>query len=211
MPKKSAKQRQHTATADSPKGSGMQLLYAALAAGVAAAAGRWLLAQRAVELALECGPVGTEHFSEQPAQGLHVLQVEGVPCEGGARSFTVTVHPDGCLASYAAGPWEVGMVVDIDTEDGWEHGATVIGPASSGDGGERRVRFADGTLDDWDTDDFRAPGKHGTTIALPCAPAAAGIQVCVCVCVCVRARARVCVCVRACVCACACVRLLIQN
>lgn len=177
MPKKSAnlKQRQHTATADSPKGSGM-LLYAALAAGVAAAVGWWLLAQRPVELALECGPVGTEHFSEQPAQGLHVLQVEGVPCEDGEGSFTVTVHPDGCLASYAAS-WEAGTVVDIDTEDGWEHGATVIGPASSGDGGERRVRFADGSIDDWGTDDFRAQGKHGTTIALPCAPAAAGILV----------------------------------
>ena len=30
----------------------------------------------------------------------------------------------------------------------------MLGPAQSGDKDEMRVKFADGTVDDWDTDDF---------------------------------------------------------
>ena len=51
--------------------------------------------------------------------------------------------------------FQVGDVVDISTEDGWERGAVVLGPSSSGDSSELRVKFADGVVDDWPTADFR--------------------------------------------------------
>ena len=175
-------------------------LAGALVVALGAAAAAWVLLGASsarwaeVEVALECGPASTEHFSEQPAQGLHVLQVEGgAPCEDGAATFTVSVHVDGCLLASpaeAASSWETGTVVDIDTEDGWDLGATVTGPATSGALTERQVRFADGTLDDWDTSDFRlvqrqateeggggSTIKYGTSIELECAPPAGeGIQ-----------------------------------
>jgi hypothetical protein len=50
--------------------------------------------------------------------------------------------------------WKVGDTVDVDTEDGTEKGAVIIGPAQGGDETQMRVRFADGTVDDWDTEDF---------------------------------------------------------
>lgn len=164
----------------------LQVVGGVLAALGAVAAG-WLLLGTAgppagTEVELECGPPDTEHFSEQPAQGLHVLQVAGgAPCDGGAATFSVKLHVDGCLASSAvhaaSASWEVGTVVDIDTEDGWEYGATVTGPATSGNAAERQVRFADGTEDDWDTSDFRASDQSGTLIELQCAPSdTAGIQ-----------------------------------
>lgn len=206
MPKKRATPRPGAAAAAARSNSssiaaqpppGQLQLAGALVAAVGAAAAAWLVigassAGRADgEVALECGPPNAEHFSEQPAQGLHVLQVEGgAPCEDGAATFTVNVHVDGCLLASpteAASSWETGTVVDIDTEDGWEHGATVTGSATSGALTERQVRFADGTIDDWDTSDFRlvqqateggaSTIKYGTPIELACAPTAGkGIQ-----------------------------------
>lgn len=188
MPKKT---RAKPAARSAEEGAGGQLqLVGGLLAALGAVAAGWLLLLRTAgtaadaEVKLECGPPDTEHFSEQPAQGLHVLQVAGgVPCEDGASTFSVNVHIDGCLASSSAeaasasASWEAGTVVDIDTEDGWEYGATVTGPATSGNAAERQVRFADGTEDDWDTSDFRLSGHHGTLIELQCAPSdAAGIQ-----------------------------------
>jgi hypothetical protein len=51
--------------------------------------------------------------------------------------------------------WTIGTVVDIDTENGMEFGATVLGASKSGDSEEMRVRFADGVEDDWPVIDFR--------------------------------------------------------
>jgi septal ring factor EnvC (AmiA/AmiB activator) len=45
-------------------------------------------------------------------------------------------------------------VIDVDTEDGVEQGATILGPSSQGNPKEMQVRFADGTVDDWDKEDF---------------------------------------------------------
>ena len=42
----------------------------------------------------------------------------------------------------------------VETEDGLERGVEIIGRATSGKDNEMRVRFADGTVDDWDADDF---------------------------------------------------------
>ena len=54
--------------------------------------------------------------------------------------------------------WEIGTTVDIETEDGWERGATILGPAGSGNDAEMSIRFADGVIDDWDVAEFRAAG-----------------------------------------------------
>jgi glycine/D-amino acid oxidase-like deaminating enzyme len=62
--------------------------------------------------------------------------------------------------------WRPGDVVDVETEDGIERGAIVLGPAQ-GEGHNlanfRRVRFADGVVDDWDVEDFSL--VHGATEA----------------------------------------------
>ena len=85
----------------------------------------------------------------------------------------------------ALNKWRVGMIVDVETEDGVETGVPspdnihrificsicmqismcilhiycpeqveILGPAASGAPTELRVRFADGTDDDWGVDDF---------------------------------------------------------
>jgi hypothetical protein len=50
--------------------------------------------------------------------------------------------------------WTAGMVIDVDTEDGFEKGATILGPSSEGNVAQMQVRFADGSVDDWDKEDF---------------------------------------------------------
>jgi len=50
-----------------------------------------------------------------------------------------------------------GDVVDVESEDGWERNAKIVGPSKSGRADEMRVRFADGVLDDWPVADFRRP------------------------------------------------------
>jgi len=50
--------------------------------------------------------------------------------------------------------WKAGDVIDIDTEDGLEKGVTLLGPAESGDSKQMSVKFADGSVDDWDMEDF---------------------------------------------------------
>ena len=51
--------------------------------------------------------------------------------------------------------WSVGQVINIGTEEGLEE-ATILGPSSEGDATQMRVRFADGTVDNWDIEDFVA-------------------------------------------------------
>lgn len=60
-----------------------------------------------------------------------------------------------------AGSWKSGEVVDIESEDGWERGATILGPSISGSAAEMSVRFADGVVDDWEVAEFRATGVAG--------------------------------------------------
>ena len=52
--------------------------------------------------------------------------------------------------------WSVGQVINIDTEDGLEEGATILGPSSEGDAAQMQIRFADGSVDNWDIEDFVA-------------------------------------------------------
>lgn len=42
----------------------------------------------------------------------------------------------------------------VETEDGLERNVEIIGHATSGKDNEMRVRFVDGTVDDWDADEF---------------------------------------------------------
>jgi hypothetical protein len=50
--------------------------------------------------------------------------------------------------------WKAGMVVDFETQDGWERGVEILGPSESGDATEMSVKFADGSVDDWETVEF---------------------------------------------------------
>ena len=58
--------------------------------------------------------------------------------------------------------WSVGQVINIVTEDGLEEGATILGASSEGDAKQMRVRFADGSEDDWDIEDFVATETDAT-------------------------------------------------
>lgn len=62
--------------------------------------------------------------------------------------------------------YKPGQKVDVESEDGWEYGATVIGPAKSGDSDELRIRFADGVVDDWPVADFRVAKVGSVRFAL---------------------------------------------
>jgi hypothetical protein len=53
--------------------------------------------------------------------------------------------------------WQVGDEINIDTEDGVEKGVIILGPAADGDDTQMRVKFPDGTIDDWDKEDFIVP------------------------------------------------------
>ena len=52
--------------------------------------------------------------------------------------------------------FRLGDVVDVDTEDGWEVGATVLGRSKSGNPQQIRIRFADGVEDNWAADQLLA-------------------------------------------------------
>lgn len=45
--------------------------------------------------------------------------------------------------------WSAGAVIDVETDDGMETGATILGPSQSGDPAQMEIRLADGTVDDW--------------------------------------------------------------
>jgi hypothetical protein len=55
-----------------------------------------------------------------------------------------------CMHDCVAG--RVGQVVDVETEDGIEKGAVILGLAQAGDAGQMRIKFPDGVVDDWDAE-----------------------------------------------------------
>ena len=61
--------------------------------------------------------------------------------------------------------WSIGAVIDVDTEDGLEKGATILGPSENGDPLAMRIKFADGVVDDWEIEEFRKPTAAGGTVA----------------------------------------------
>ena len=65
------------------------------------------------------------------------------------RLSVISLAPQQVLASMsaAASPkeWSVGAVVDVDTDDGMDSGAIVLGPSQGGDPAQMQIRFADGT------------------------------------------------------------------
>ena len=62
--------------------------------------------------------------------------------------FLDRTEDDWEVADFTEPKWQTGMLVDIDTDDGIEKGAKILGPPESNEKGELRVEFADGTLDD---------------------------------------------------------------
>lgn len=176
MPKASKAAVAPPADSSAPR---LPLVAAAVSVAAVAAAAVWLggaapsaTVGSAAGHQLECGPITTEHLSELPAHGLHVLRaVDGSPCSGGASSFRAYVYVDGSPAGpTAASGWTAGQIISVDTEDGVEKDVAVLGQASSGDAAQRKVRFVDGVVDDWDASDFKAQvGADGAPVLeLPC-------------------------------------------
>jgi hypothetical protein len=54
------------------------------------------------------------------------------------------------------------MTVDIETDDGREKGARILGPPISKKKDQLRVEFADGIVDDWETSSFCLAGTVHT-------------------------------------------------
>jgi hypothetical protein len=63
--------------------------------------------------------------------------------------------------------FKVGTLVDIETEDGLEKGVTILGPSKSGNVAEVRVRFADGSEDDWELADMKEHAELSQTNSRP--------------------------------------------
>lgn len=87
----------------------------------------------------------------------------------GNRIFTFFLYLNDVDPDAASGgpPWNSGSKVDVESEDGWERGAEILGPAESGDLEQRRVKFPDGVIDDWDVADFRPHHVGGGTTWFP--------------------------------------------
>lgn len=51
--------------------------------------------------------------------------------------------------------FQPGDTVDVESEEGWQYGATILGPAIGGNADELQIRFADGDVDDWPISDLR--------------------------------------------------------
>ena len=61
-----------------------------------------------------------------------------------------TAHQEGIPPTH----WAVGETINVDTEDGLETGAVILGVSEAGTANEMRIQFADGTVDDWPVTDF---------------------------------------------------------
>ena len=64
------------------------------------------------------------------------------------------MQPTRAMRARMAKQWAPGMAVDIDSV---RKDAVVVGPATTGDSTQLRVRFPDGTEEDWDVSSFRSP------------------------------------------------------
>ena len=67
------------------------------------------------------------------------------------------MQPTRAMRARMAKQWAPGMAVVIATADSGSLGAVVVGPATTGDSAQLRVRFPDGTEEDRDTCAFRSP------------------------------------------------------
>jgi hypothetical protein len=83
------------------------------------------------------------------------------PVRSSDESATKVVRPTPAAKLATRAAWIVGDRVDVDTEDGMELGAVVLGPSRCGDPLQLRVRFRDGVEDDWDVGGFRRPTAGG--------------------------------------------------
>ena len=95
----------------------------------------------------------------ETADGLErAVRILGPAGSGQAEEMRVRfldgVVDDWECSEFARPQWQTGMLVDIDTADGMERAVEVLGPPKSGNPAELRVKFADGTVDDWEVSDF---------------------------------------------------------
>ncbi len=67
------------------------------------------------------------------------------------------MQPTRAMRARMANQWAPGMAVDIVTADSGSLDAVVVGPATTGDSTQLRVRFPDGTEEDRDASAFRSP------------------------------------------------------
>lgn len=115
-----------------PRQQGWALVAAAAAAtAVAAGLAAWVLGTQTLWGAepgagLECGPQGTEHLSDVPAQGLHVLTLlggddaAGPPCAaGGSASLRVSVDIDGFRSLRPEGAPALELRCDAASAEEW--------------------------------------------------------------------------------------------
>jgi hypothetical protein len=95
-----------------------------------------------------------EEFEQEAARSrtlIEQLKKEAADAAEEAKSGP----PPEAIPPRRAGEFRPGDIVDVDTDDGMEYGATVLGLSEGGDKSEMRVRFADGVVDDWPKADFR--------------------------------------------------------
>ena len=90
--------------------------------------------------------------------GLEIAVILGASESGDASELNVK-FADGVIDDWDAADfkkkWYKGQTIDVDTEDGLEEGAEIVGPPVGPDQSEMQVRFADGVIDDWPVAEFR--------------------------------------------------------
>ena len=90
--------------------------------------------------------------------GLEIAVILGASESGDASELNVK-FADGVIDDWDAADfkkkWYKGQTIDVDTEDGLEEGAEILGPPVGPDQSEMQVRFADGVIDDWPVAEFR--------------------------------------------------------
>ena len=100
----------------------------------------------ALEEELEGAPAGSFWVAQDVLQAAAAAQ-DGVASSSPRLLSAPPQH------SIAASGWAVGQCIDVDTEDGVERGAVILGAGDGPD--EMQVRFVDGQRDSWPVADFR--------------------------------------------------------
>ena len=63
-------------------------------------------------------------------------------------------------SAFKTAMFQRGDTVDVESEEGWQYGATILGPAIGGNADELQIRFADGDVADWPISDLRWPQQN---------------------------------------------------
>lgn len=105
----------------------------------------------------------SEPQSETEPAPAEPQQPSSAAAEGQPTSAAAAPPPQSRAAGGAK--FYKGDIIDVDTVDGLEKCALILGAASSGDRGEMRIKFADGVIDDWDVAEFvKLPPASGRVV-----------------------------------------------